>query len=88
MEKNLEYIDGKGYKVKTLVKNGKLKAGDIVLWYGKQHTNAYAGNEKWFDGGRWAATKGATGFQTFGPVKIPALNSSWRVWKILRVKKA
>ena len=88
MEKNLKYINGHGKKAKTLIKNGTLKAGDIVLWQNIQHTNAYAGGKKWYDGGRWSANKGKTGFHTFGPVTISTLNNNWKVWKILRVKKA
>ncbi len=88
MRKSLKYIDGHGEKAGTLIKNGTLKAGDIVLWKGIQHTNAYAGGKKWYDGGRWDANKGKTGFHTFGPVTISTLNNRWKVWRILRVKKA
>ena len=87
MEKNLQYISGGGKKVSTLKEEGKLKAGDIVLWQNIQHTNVYAGSGKWYDGGRWSANGGKTKFKTFGPVTISALNNKWKVWKILRVKK-
>ena len=80
------YINGNKKSVSKLISEGKLKAGDIVLWYSHQHTNVYAGNKKWYDAGRWSANKGSTGFTTFGPVKISALNSSWKVWRILRIK--
>lgn len=88
MEAKLTYINGKGKTAGSLIKNGKLQKGDIVLWQNVIHTNAYAGNNKWYDAGRWAAN-GASGdlkFKTFGPVRISSLDH-WRVWKILRIKE-
>ena len=89
MKKHLQYINGNGKKASTLIKEGKLQKGDIVLWYNMQHTNAYAGNNKWYDAGRWSAT-GARGgshrFKTVGPVYISSLYNNGRVWRILRVK--
>lgn len=90
MHKHLTYIDGNGKKAATLIKEGKLQKGDIVLWYKQQHTNVYAGDKKWYDGGRWRANgaSSATGgkFKTLGPVSIEDLNKNWKVWKILRFK--
>lgn len=88
MEKNLSYIKGDGETAAKLIKNKKIIKGDIILWKNEQHTNVYAGNNKWYDAGRWAANgaKGDLKFNTFGPVKIPSLNH-WRVWKILRIKE-
>ena len=88
MTKHLKYISGGGKKAATLIKNGKLQKGDIVLWYNKQHTNVYAGGKKWYDGGRWSATGAKNGhsFKTLGPVSIDSLNNNWKVWKILRFK--
>lgn len=37
--------------VDQLIKDGTLKAGDIVTYAGFQHTNIYAGNNKWYDAG-------------------------------------
>ena len=88
MQKHLKYINGNGKKASTLIREGKLQKGDIVLWYNKQHTNAYAGNKKWYDAGRWSATGAKNGhrFKTIGPVSIGDLNNNWRVWRILRFK--
>ena len=78
MEKNILYINGNGKKVSPLVNEGKLKKGDIVLWYNHQHTNVYAGNNKWYDAGRWNANgaSSSTGgkFRTLGPVYIREIN--------------
>ncbi|MEE3343237.1 MAG: Ig-like domain-containing protein [Bacilli bacterium] len=86
MRNSFKYINGNGKKMNTLISEGKLKPGDIVLWYSHQHTNVYAGNRKWYDAGRWSANKGSTGFSTFGPVSISRLNGEWKIWKILRLK--
>ena len=88
MEKKLTYINGQGKTAASLIESKKLKKGDIVLWKNIIHTNAYAGNNKWYDAGRWSANgaKGDLKFKTFGPVKISSLNH-WKVWKILRIKE-
>ena len=88
MQKHLKYINGNGKKASTLIKNGKLQKGDIVLWYNKQHTNVYAGGSKWYDAGRWTANGSSGGgkFKTLGPISISKLNNEWRVWRILRFK--
>ena len=39
-----------------LLKEGNLKKGDICLWTA-QHTNAYAGDKKWYDAGRIFVTR-------------------------------
>ena len=90
LKEKLEYLDGKGKTAKSLIKSGDLIAGDIVLWSGAQHTNVYAGDNKWYDAGRQGGHNGSTKngtfyFTTLGPVKL----SSWEnstVWKILRIK--
>ena len=81
-------IDGAGQTAKSLANDGKLVAGDIVLWNNVQHTNVYAGNQKFYDAGR-CGTNGSGShsnykFSTLGPVK----NSFWnaKVWKIIRLR--
>ena len=86
----LKFIDAKGKKASTLIKSGDLVAGDIVLWKGHQHTNVYAGNNRWYDAGRQTNIVGSYSssnfyFKTLGPVRL----STWMntpVWKILRIK--
>lgn len=88
---NLQVLSGNGKTAKSLVKANKLKTGDIVLWYNHQHTNVYAGNEMWYDAGRWSANnagKSGNYFKTFGPVKISALWDNWGIWKIIRIKES
>ncbi len=72
---------------KSLIASGELQRGDICLWYGEQHTNVYAGNQKWYDAGRWRANgaKQDEIFNTFGPVKIETLNNSWKIDTIIRL---
>lgn len=38
--------------VSQAIKDGTLQAGDVVLYQNLTHTNAYAGNGTWYDGGR------------------------------------
>ncbi len=57
---------------KQLIKEGKLKKGDICTY--KSHTNAYIGNHKWYDGGRRFGSQGKGTysnytFKTLGPTK-------------------
>ena len=90
LESKMEFINGNGKTAKTLINNGTLKAGDIVLWNNQQHTNVYAGNKKWFDAGRQTGLNGSGSssnykFDTLGPVKISYYMSTG-VWKILRIK--
>lgn len=90
LESKMQYIDGKGKTAKTLINNGTLKAGDIVLWKNQQHTNVYAGNNKWYDAGRQKGINGSGSsnnykFKTLGPVKISYYMNT-KVWKILRIK--
>lgn len=68
----LTRIGGKK-RPKTLVKEGKLKRGDILTYKG--HTNVYAGNGKWYDAGRRMGqnvkgTRTNYTFTTLGPLKI------------------
>lgn len=68
----LTRIGGKK-RQKTLVKEGKLKKGDILTYKG--HTNVYAGNGKWYDAGRRMGQNGKGirsnyTFTTLGPLKI------------------
>ncbi len=71
---------------KTLVKEGKLKKGDILTYKG--HTNVYAGNGKWYDAGRQTNKNGKGSrtnytFTTLGPVKLTYNNP---VYYIIRLK--
>ena len=90
--KKLKIINGNGKTAKSLISDGKLKAGDIVLWNNEQHTNVYAGNKKWYDAGRQKSANGCYNeagkdyFKTLGPVSIGYLYESWGIWKIIRVK--
>ena len=90
MESKMEFISGNGKTAKSLINEGTLKAGDIVLWYNQQHTNVYAGNNKWYDAGRQTGINGSGSssnykFKTLGPVKISYYMNTG-VWKILRIK--
>jgi len=90
MQEKMKFISGNGKTAKTLINNGTLKAGDIVLWNNQQHTNVYAGNGKWYDAGRQTGINGSGSsnnykFKTLGPVKISYYMSTG-VWKILRIK--
>lgn len=64
---------GGAKRPKTLIKEGKLKKGDILTYKG--HTNVYAGNGKWYDAGRrmgqnGKGTRSNYTFTTLGPLKI------------------
>ena len=86
--KKVKIIDCNAKTPKELEQAGKLKPGDIMLWYNKQHTNVYAGNKKFYDAGH-AGSNGCTSdyeyFKTWGPVKTSYYNN-WQVWKIIRIK--
>ncbi len=64
---------GGAKRPKTLIKEGRLKKGDILTYKG--HTNVYAGNGKWYDAGRrmgqnGKGTRSNYTFTTLGPLKI------------------
>ena len=86
--KKVKIINANAKTPKELEKEGKLKPGDIMLWYNVQHTNVYAGDKKFYDAGH-TGTNGCTSsneyFKTLGPVKTSYYNN-WKVWKIIRVK--
>lgn len=86
----VDIIDGNNVKAKTLIKEGKLLAGDVVLWHNIRHTNIYAGNYQWYDAGRQGGVNGSGTqdkflFKTLGPIKLPFWGNQ-RVWKIMRIK--
>ena len=90
MAQHMEYIDGGNKTASALIKSGKLQAGDIIAWYNMQHTNIYAGDNKWYDAGRREGINGEKSggvfrFDTLGPFKVPKTNN-WKVWKIIRIK--
>ena len=77
---------GGAKRPKTLVKEGKLKKGDILTYKG--HTNVYAGNGKWYDAGRRMGQNGKGirsnyTFTTLGPLKI---TYNQPVYYIIRLK--
>ncbi len=77
---------GGAKRPKTLVREGKLKKGDILTYKG--HVNAYAGNGKWYDAGRRRGQNGKGTmsnytFTTWGPVKI---SYNHPVYYIIRLK--
>lgn len=86
--KKVKIINANAKTPKELEQEGRLKPGDIMLWYNVQHTNVYAGNKKFYDAGH-AGSNGCTSsheyFKTWGPVKTSYYNN-WKVWKIIRVK--
>ena len=55
IEKYAKIINAHKKNVKTLMKDGTLKPGDICCYTG-QHTNVYAGDGKWWDAGRRSDT--------------------------------
>ena len=85
----VKIIDCDAKTPKQLEKEGKLKPGDIMLWYNVQHTNVYAGNKKFYDSGH-AGVNGCTSdheyFETWGPFRKSSYYNSWKVWKVIRVK--
>lgn len=77
---------GGAKRPKTLVREGKLKKGDILTY--KLHVNAYAGNGKWYDAGRrkrqnGRGTSSNYTFKTWGPIKI---TYNHPVYYIIRLK--
>ncbi len=77
---------GGAKRPKTLVKEGKLKKGDILTYKG--HTNVYAGNGKWYDAGRrmgqnGKGTRSNYTFTTLGPLKI---TYNQPVYYVIRLK--
>ena len=91
MKEKLQYINGKNKSAKKLAEEGKLIAGDIVLW-NMRHTNIYAGDGKFYDAGHYPSMNGCDKnkgeyFKTFGPGKNGGLwNGHKKVWQILRIK--
>ncbi|MDO4521623.1 MAG: Ig-like domain-containing protein [Eubacteriales bacterium] len=66
---------------------GNLLPGDICGWNGVQHTNVYAGNGLWYEGGRLSNV--VNGIYTgFGPVKSLGMTPSGgkTIHQILRIK--
>ena len=86
--KKVKIINASVKTPKELEQDGKLKPGDIMLWYNVQHINVYAGNKKFYDAGH-TGSNGCTSnneyFKTWGPVKTSYYNK-WKVWKIIRIK--
>ena len=90
LSEKIEFIDAGNKTAKSLIEDGTLKAGDIVLWYNHQHTNVYAGEGKWYDAGRQGGATGSGSsnnfrFTTLGPVKLGGWMNE-KVWQIMRVK--
>ena len=51
VQKTCELINVQNKTVKQLINSGDLLPGDIVTYVGLQHTNIYAGDNKWYDAG-------------------------------------
>ena len=51
VQKTCELINVQNKTVKQLIDSGDLLPGDIVTYVGLQHTNIYAGDNKWYDAG-------------------------------------
>lgn len=84
----VDFIDGKGKTAKQMIADGEMIPGDIVLWYNHGHTNAYAGNNQFFEAGRVGSNGNGSMdnyyFKNLGPVSSGYYNSV--VWKIIRLK--
>lgn len=76
---------GGSKRPKTLVREGKLKKGDILTYKG--HTNVYAGDGKWYDAGRRMGQNGKGTmanytFTTLGPLKITYNNPTYYIIRL------
>lgn len=71
-----------------LIANGTLKPGDICMY--NWHSNVYAGNNKWYDGGRIGSNgkyiKGLYYFTSIGPFTLDS-GKGMTVNYIIRLKK-
>lgn len=81
-----KYLEMKKFnnkKLSTLLKEDKLKPGDIVLYH-SNHQNVYAGNKKFYDAGR-IGKNGCSGnldsFKTFGPIKYDSNKGVYAVYR-------
>ena len=73
-------------KMSTLIKNGTLQAGDICC-YNFCHTNVYAGNNSWYDGGRRSdSTFVKNGEHYFKKWYSKKADLNWTVNYIIRFK--
>ena len=74
-------------KTESLLKNNKLKKGDIILWYDHQHTSVYAGNGLWYDAG---CRGGSHGYYSNGIYHFKTLETQSiaypRIWGVYRWK--
>ncbi len=81
--------EGNGKIAKDLIADGTIQPGDVIMWYNSGHTNAYAGNNTWYDTGRnFTGGYGSMEeyyFKTFGPLTITYYEDA-PVWRILRIK--
>ncbi len=87
-EQLLRYCDIiKVYKTPSqLLAEGNLLPGDICTWKEIQHTNVYAGNSLWYDGGRGGNYITSTGtFSSFGPSATMSMTGK-TVGYIIRLK--
>lgn len=78
------HIGGKK-TVGQLIKNGTLRAGDIVTYVDIQHTNIYAGDDHWYDAGHAYCTESGEGAK-FRTWYGPTLYSDQKVAYIIRYK--
>ncbi len=59
--KNCDIIQVGNKTVRQMINSGELVAGDIVTYVSLQHTNIYAGNNKWYDAGHAYCTGSGEG---------------------------
>lgn len=74
-----------GRSVGELMSTGELQAGDVVTYVGLQHTNIYAGNGYWYDGGHAfcnGSGEGARFTAWYGPKDYTWAKAAWiiRPW--------
>ena len=87
IKKNFDVIKINNVTVDTLLKTNQLMAGDILTYKDMQHTNVYAGNGKWYDGGHAYCSgsgEGAKFKAWYGSTK----HGAQRVAYIIRAKGA
>ena len=74
---------GSGETATTLIKNEKLKRGDIIFWKGSTHTSVYAGDNKFYDCGSSATRNKHYVVNKLKPRKV---NTNHKVFKYYRFK--
>ena len=87
VEKECTVITIGGKKtVSAAIKDGTIKAGDIVTYVDIRHTNVYLGNGKWLDSGH-AYSKGSGDGATFSTWIGKTVYGSRKIGSIIRLKE-